>query len=506
MKKLLYGAAVQGIQSFIFQTNELKDIVGASELVNNICSDLFQPFAKNGESIVRSAGNIKFLFDNEDDCRKAVRNFPKEVLTKAPGITVSQSVIFYDEEKDDFGAAIENLEKRLHIQRNRPMQSLTIGNMGMERSRKTGLPAVKRENNEFLDLATIKKRNVTAKGSQYVTKKLSEMAFGCDLSIDSIALDIDKITDNNDWIAIVHADGNGLGKVVQNIGKNKDAFKAFSKYLNEATKNAANKAFDDVKCYFSMEEGIIPVRPIVLGGDDFTFICRADFALDYVKSYLKNFEYETTKLFESKVIPQCNNNDTKDILKNGLTACAGIAFVKSSFPFYYGYDLAENLCSKAKKISHREKSCLMFYKVQDSFVEDLSSMTKRELLIQDNVGKINGSFSFGPYFLKENKNYWTIDTLIDSSKKLIGKEGNAIKSGLRKWMSLMLENENFAKQHLSRMKSICPQYLKTLVEDVTDTKYKRNYGVADSYKEVNYYPVYDMLAINTLKNQQTKNK
>ena len=36
MEKYLYGAAVQGIQNFIFQTNELKDIVGASELVEDI--------------------------------------------------------------------------------------------------------------------------------------------------------------------------------------------------------------------------------------------------------------------------------------------------------------------------------------------------------------------------------------------------------------------------------------------------------------------------------------
>lgn len=32
-KSYLYGAAVQGIQSFIFQTNKLMEIAGASELV-----------------------------------------------------------------------------------------------------------------------------------------------------------------------------------------------------------------------------------------------------------------------------------------------------------------------------------------------------------------------------------------------------------------------------------------------------------------------------------------
>ena len=99
MSKYLYGAAVQGIQDFIFKTNELKHIVGASELVEQICTKAFEEFAekaekeKSGESVVRAAGNIKFIFEKEEDCRKAVLMFPKKVMTLAPGITVSQAVV-----------------------------------------------------------------------------------------------------------------------------------------------------------------------------------------------------------------------------------------------------------------------------------------------------------------------------------------------------------------------------------------------------------------------------
>ena len=31
-----YGASIQGIQGFIFATNKLKEIIGASEIVKNI--------------------------------------------------------------------------------------------------------------------------------------------------------------------------------------------------------------------------------------------------------------------------------------------------------------------------------------------------------------------------------------------------------------------------------------------------------------------------------------
>jgi len=267
---------------------------------------------------------------------------------------------------------------------------------------------------------------------------------------------------------------------------------------------AAHSAFNDVKSCFPGEYDFIPIRPVVLGGDDFTFICRADFALDYVKSYLKNFESETKEMFESKVMPKCKSDQQKEVLKNGLTACAGIAFIKSSFPFHSGYNLAENLCSMAKKLSNREKSCLMFYKLQDSFVEDLSSMINRELLIKDNKGKVTGSFSFGPYFLNDNTGYWTVDKLLNYTEKLAGKEGNAVKSGLRKWMSLMLENEDRAKQHLFRLKTICLQNLKKTVTDIIGKNNKRHYPENDKGEEISFYPVYDILAIKTLKNQKTK--
>ena len=41
-EKWLYGASVQGIQGYIFQTNKLKDVIGASELVKDSCETDFK--------------------------------------------------------------------------------------------------------------------------------------------------------------------------------------------------------------------------------------------------------------------------------------------------------------------------------------------------------------------------------------------------------------------------------------------------------------------------------
>ncbi len=96
MTKYLYGASIQGIQSFIFQTNKLKEIVGGSELVEEICTTKFYDFINSDEEdpnvILSAAGNIKYIADKET-CERLVKKFPKEVMTMAPGVTVSQAVV-----------------------------------------------------------------------------------------------------------------------------------------------------------------------------------------------------------------------------------------------------------------------------------------------------------------------------------------------------------------------------------------------------------------------------
>lgn len=508
MVMYLYGAAVQGIQSFIFQTNKLREIVGASELVEEICTSKFYeiltgtkvPFEDAQEklkadknAILHAAGNIKYIFDSKEECEKIVREFPKAIFEFAPGVTVSQAVVKMEEDYEGFKPAVNELEKRLRTQRNKPMRSATLGLMGIERSRQTGLPVVLEKNDEYYDAGTRSKLFEDTTGQlRRTTKKLCKIAFAKSEIYDrQIAYDIEDMTQQNDWIAIIHADGNGLGQIVQAVGTDKDKFKYFSENLDKATKTAAVNAYNVVKKQFN-EDKFIPIRPIVLGGDDFTTICRADIALDYVTAFIDNFEKETTFIKDFR---------SDGLQFDNLTACAGIAYIKSSFPFYYGYELAEALCSEAKKDAKDKlkdgesaKSCLMFHKVQDSFTEDWSDIAKRELTPQENI-----SFQFGPYYINEKKEEcrWTVKDLTVASKKLEGKEGNAVKSHLRQWMSQLHDNPGMAQQKLLRLESMTTNNdLFNLIKKVT-FEYKNK---DELYKS----PVYDILAIHTINNQETK--
>ena len=92
---------------------------------------------------------------------------------------------------------------------------------------------------------------------------------------------------------------------------------------------------------------ILPIRPIILGGDDVTFVCDGKLGIYFAKIFIERFQ------------------QTK-INGKSLTACAGVAIIKTKYPFYRGYWLSDELCKDAKRKRKRnsqwsESSVLDFH-------------------------------------------------------------------------------------------------------------------------------------------------
>lgn len=521
----LYGAAVQGIQGFIFQTNELKDIVGASELVEQICTTKFLDFLGDryidSQAIVMAAGSIKYIFSDRETCKDLVLNFPKSVMEMAPGITVSQAVVEMTGDFSEFKDAVLELEMRLRTQRNKPMRSITLGLTGIMRSRKTGLPAIlvneTDSQKEYIDLSTHNKRKAADPKDGNSTEKLcikflspSPNQLLTFFPEDRIAHDIKKLCGQNDWIAIVHADGNGLGRVIQKIGNDVEKLRNFSRDLNTATIAAAQIAYRTIR---DSNDKVMPIRPVVLGGDDLTIICRADIAIPFTKIFIESFQLQTKKLLGKTLRTDHVFNGNKDM----MTVCAGISFIKSSYPFYYGYQLAETLCNKAKEDAKKKarhesqtgqedgslaKSCIMFHKVQSSYIESYDEIIRKELKAFDNaLPKNDISFKYGPYYLKWDQSdtqswshRWTIEQLVNAMSILNG-EGNPIKSHLREWLNLLTTNKGLADQKIEKLKKEIARNPDRTVCDIVDKI---------TTLTNNSTPAYDILSLHSIVNQKTK--
>lgn len=411
MSKYLYGASVQGIQKFIFKTNKLKEIIGASKIIEDMDSKDFQKeynLKEKPEKLLQAAGNIRLRFNNKEDLEKVVKNFSKDIMLKAYGITISQAVVA---NTNDYKKDSLELEKKLKIQRNKVSIPLDFHFNILKQNPRTALPLVNKD--EDKDKATEQK---IKRFEQYAQKEAKNTIF-----------DIEDLSNDKNKIAIIHADGNGLGNIVKELNENE--IMQFSEQLDKATK----------KAYEIAKEGITQIRKVILGGDDLTVIIDANEALKFTKKFLEEFEKATKNIY-------------KDF---DLTACAGITYCNEKYPFHYAVKLAEDLCSYAKKDSKdfaKEKnlslapSSIMFHNIQSSNVESFSKFIDDELTI-------NGvRCDFGAYYLNEYENKPTIENL----EKVIEdfKKENSPKGRLRNWLSDLEFDRTYAQNQLKRIKEM----------------------------------------------------
>lgn len=420
MSKYLYGASVQGIQEFIFKTNQLQEIVGASEIVKSLEAE-FVKFTKIDKKniLLNAAGNIKAIFEDKTVLEKVVLEFPKMIMQKAYGITISQAVVKLRGETPTQDE-INELEKKLKIQRNKPSLALDSSLNIMQLAPKTARPIVKYK--------TIKKQNVPLDMASDAKLQANEEFYKKNPRNKEFT-NISDFSNGKSKIAIVHIDGNGLGQLIPNL---KIPLNEFSLKLDEATREAFEEARDST----------MSVREVILGGDDVTVICNANDALTFTQKFLQ--------LFEEK---------TAEKLSNKLTACAGIAYCNEKYPFHYAVSLAEALCSQTKK--HAKKinpdlapSSLMFHNIQSSNFQTWEKFVKDELTIQNDNDRETVKYDFGPYYLSEEIQPGIEKFLI--SVEAYRCDGSPI-SRLRSWLSELGKSSQSSKNLLSRINKVTQQ-------------------------------------------------
>ena len=216
-------------------------------------------------------------------------------------------------------------------------------------------------------------------------------------------------------VAVIHIDGNGVGAVMRRLGEamgrvdgadfsraigcsrgDADALRRFVLTVNDrldrAVTEAFAKAWTDVAKWAEADAGpaerrvaVVPVVPVILGGDDVTVFTSGDYALPFAAAYLERYERAT----ESDVLLRHLGREKGT---GPMTAAAGVAVVRRDFPFHVAYNLAERLVSEAKKVGKAQqpvRSTLTYHALFDSSVLDpekilraYSSFTTRPFLLR----------------------------------------------------------------------------------------------------------------------------
>ena len=490
----LYGVSIQGIQEYIYSTNKLQEIVGASEIIDSLGQKfkdkkkddgpLFAIFDELKESglvkkiLLNAAGNFRAIVNGKENLSKIVLELPKKIMQNAYGITVSQAAVEYKGYKE----SSKRLEENLKIQRNRPTLPLDMSINFMLLAPKTARGVVK-FSDDRLDISCVQKRK---SHDRWFNKRRAEYDKDKDDVKFTELKEFSDISNKKNKLAVIHADGNGLGVLVKNLAQIVDstgkteAIVNFSEALDNSTKSAFANAKRRTKETFGDS---LKIKALILSGDDMTAVCDADIALEFTKNFIEEFE----KLTDEK----------KPHIERKLTMCAGIAYCNEKFPFHYAVSLAEELCGVAKKHSKNKypkesaaPSCVMFHNIQSSNFQSWDNFIKDELTIKNKSNNIR--CDFGPYYLNKDGEA-NIDAFVNLAKIYSGEKSP--KGKLREWIKELGVNENLAKMMLDRINDMLENRVK--FDKALDEFYKglscENLIIEKDQSQKT--PIYDLLQI-----------
>lgn len=412
-----------GIQDYIFGANNLAQNVGASYLVDCVTGawavealaaerlrhnviDLentaraFNPALRieNGdldaEVIYSGGGNILMLFAAEASARAFTSRLSRRALLEAPGLQLVIVRCAMDWDAQPLGSAkgvAQTLMQDLALRKANPVVSTPMLGLGVTAACAfTGLPAVG-EDKDHRPVSSVARAKADAADSAH--QRLVGLFRFQDYAVPRDFEQLGGSKGESSFLAVVHADGNRMGERIEairdlhpNPGAGNRAYIEGMRTFSVSVKQAANAAMqasvdalvaaiaadpdDEEKLkvsgivplsYNGDGKPCLPMRPIVYGGDDVTFVCDGRLGLTLAKTYLDAF--------------------TGMKLSDGEEAfCrAGVGVVATHFPFSRAYDLAEALCGSAKAYINGERlTALDWHFAVNGLIEELKDLRKRD--------------------------------------------------------------------------------------------------------------------------------
>ena len=243
-------------------------------------------------------------------------------------------------------------------------------------------------------------------------------------------------------VGVIHIDGNGVGAIMRDLGeafkktnnkldkltkapylrmlnpcgKTPPHFRSYSRKLphfrsysrkpprfqwfimevnyrlDDIVKEAIARSWADVE-YLANDDDIdlVPVVPVLVGGDDVTVYTDGRYAIPFAEAYIRHYEDLTKKDGLLSVLATVAGAPKK----GPLTASAGVAIVGRNFPFHIAYDLAEELVSRGKTLGKKPGtvpcSTINFHVLRDATVLDPDDT------LDEYKGRVQRPFLIGCY-------------------------------------------------------------------------------------------------------------
>ena len=456
----------RSIQKYIFSGNRLSTNIGASFIVDKVFSEIlvgevltkFFPeenfsaadnvwnFAEDNLETWTNmkkcsvayigGGNALILFNpNEvDERKKIVEEFTRKLLAERPGLKVgaAQGELTVTDGKlnqknlDDLYKKLKENQNKIFPVVNVPYTGLTLSSDidGEVANFCDTENIINKEGGEvrFFSQETAIKSDLAFAANKNLKDRFKKIFavknFGFDIENYDFPLKVDSLgqKEKENYFAIVHVDGNNMGVKFRDCETLTDRRK-----LSREIKRKTEGAFADLlrKIILAVEENIfgdklnlkknfLPIRPLIIGGDDVTFICPANMAILFTKTLMESL---------SSLTPKDSPENLTQKVSRQMDCCGGIAILPTAYPFFRGYQLAEQLCDSAKSEMRREKDSASSW-LDFAILHGEQAPSLNQIRQNDYRGAL-GDLHFGPYTLTEKKSSRrkNIENLLSATKQ-----------------------------------------------------------------------------------------
>jgi len=356
-KDYLVLIGIPSIKKYVFGTNKLMEIRGASALLADLNLTDMEDKLKNSAGLERvecnyvGGGTGQFIIHaGADQIESALQDLNQYFAEQtAGGLHLNWGLAELPAE-DRFKEALKIANNKAQAQREEnPFEACTLRHTGYIREcdscseMASQLHRSGGEDRWLCDVCLLKmdynqwaKRGLWTPFEEYLTGK------GASVKRAKTFSDIGELSSvRKDYTALVYADGNAMGKLIKQI-ETKEQFQRFSKAVDEAIRIACHDALYETYFIDKRPPSVMPAEILLLGGDDLLVYLTADGAFPFAIKAAEKFNEETRKrlsddpFFEPKLEGR------------GLTISLGIAYGKSHTPVSLLLDQAEELLKSAK--------------------------------------------------------------------------------------------------------------------------------------------------------------
>lgn len=356
--RYLLAAEADKIQDFIFRSSRLREVVGASQLLTRFCEEgapalLKQP-AFSGDPdrdiVVKDGGSFRVIFEDAEKARQFGADLAELYrLTVDGSISVANPVQLGGDFREANKAAGRKL-RRAKSHRQGAVTDIHMPYVAFCASCGIGLadqyapPKKGRSDRSIYLCATCRIKAVERDREPRAIldrfyaaySKLSEED---PLAKPDWAEDTDDVADfdlrKRNYVAYLVADGNGMGDLFGQCDEQQ--IRGFSEGLTTALNTSLAHPAAQFRKTVSGQAAMVPVLPLILGGDDLFALIPAPYALDFARRFCLAYEEQLQTLVDEVG------------LAAHPTVAAAVVVCKSKYPYALAHHQAEELLKEAKR-------------------------------------------------------------------------------------------------------------------------------------------------------------